>query len=141
MASHSKRNCANRHQAKFDPENGSRCFHCNSYGHMANTCPKKNTVHWIHSDEPKKVYEPVDREPFTLGGKITGWPFNDIVIDTGARRTIVNSRFVLEEAYTGQTVQIWSYEASPRELRLENVTVEVEGRTAALKVGTSDEEA
>ena len=115
---------------KFDAALGPRCFQCNNYGHYASVCPKRE--HQINS-----VSEKI--KPLLCEGHIEGRVVNEMLVDTGAVRTIVNSRWVPGSARLKKYIRFVPFSGPPRDLPLADVTVDVGGQQVKLEVGVQED--
>ena len=110
-------------QPKFDPFRGPRCFSCNEYGHDSSECPTKKerknlprledlnlAVTLTARDEADLVESEIVRKVI-IPGKVAGQDVSQILLDTGADRTMVKSCLVPETAKTGEVVLMESYTA------------------------------
>ena len=112
---------------KFDAALDPRCFKCNDYGHYASVCPKMG--HQINS-----VSEKI--KPLLCEGRIEGRVVTEMLVDTGAVRTIVNSRWVPGSARLKKYVP---FSGPPKDLPLADVTVDVGGQQVKLEVEVQED--
>ncbi len=81
------------------------CHLCNEPGHIRPNCPKKKSkVQCINT-----LYS---SEEMLIDGLISGVPCNDILVDTGATRTLVSSKYVPQGAYTGESVTVTGFKGN-----------------------------
>ncbi len=81
------------------------CHLCSEPGHIKPNCPKKKSkvqcINTLYSSEEMLIY-----------GLISGVPCNDILVDTGASRTLVSSKYVPQGAYTGESVTVTGFKGN-----------------------------
>ena len=71
-----------------------RCYNCNQQGHIASKCPSKAAL-YIGQERPKPV-SVIQKEGLhdtlqtVIEGEVDGVPIQDILVDTGAAKTMVH---------------------------------------------------
>ena len=68
-----------------------RCYNCKQLGHLARQCPKVTCYCNEGDGQPASAVK--EREIY-LGGRVNGVGVDDIVLDTGAARTLVHEDLV-----------------------------------------------
>ena len=116
---------------KFDPVKGLRCFHCNEFGHMAAACPKK--MQQVNLVEAGGIPAEV------LSGRVEEETVTRMLVDTGASRTIVHSKWVPAAALTKMNVEFQPFHGPPCTLPLAGVTIEVAGHNLDLDIAVQDD--
>lgn len=115
---------------KFDPVQGPRCFACNEYGHIADACPTRTQSINLVSEHPRAAL---------YAGRIAGRQVERMLVDTGASRTIVNSRWVPKSSMKDTKCTFSAFCGAPRELYLANITISVNGDEVDLEVAVQDD--
>ena len=78
-------------------------------------------------------------KPLLCEGRIEGRVVNEMLVDTGAVRTIVNSRWVPGSARLKKYIRFVPFSGPPRDLPLVDVTVDVGGQQVKLEVGVQED--
>ena len=83
-----------------------RCYNCNQQGHFASRCPSKAAL-FTGQEHPKPSPETQREEleeapPTVLEGEVDGALVRDILVDTGAAKTMVRKGLVSEEKLMGE---------------------------------------
>ena len=77
-----------------------KCHACNEVGHFAANCPSKPTMYtdshspneWV--GDPSRAIHMFKVASVTRSGEVEGIPVDDMTLDTGSARTIINSKLV-----------------------------------------------
>ena len=82
------------------PSLGPRYFYCNAYRNIATQCSEKKAV----------VQNIMDSEELTtVRGTINNLYVKRIVVDTGASKTMVNTKWVRDDTLYGRDKSFWTY--------------------------------
>ena len=123
------------------PQGGVKCFNCQQHGHIAAKCPAKAAL--FNGKQKDQVGgaalgEIPSEPPITAKGTVASTPVNDILLDTGAAKSMLHTRVVLNESLTGEKMVIRCAHGDSREYPLARVTVEVAGKSHTLLGAVSD---
>lgn len=114
---------------KYDPLQGPRCFRCNEYGHIADSCPTAAEHINLVCDHPRAVL---------CSGAIGHQQVVRMLVDTGAARTIVNRRWIPANAISKSTRRFVTFHGAPIDLHLAKATISVGGRKVELDVAVKE---
>ena len=77
-----------------------QCFNCKEKGHMSYNCPKNTGLYCDVTTEPpqESTHQAIKEKEVYRRGRVNGIPVEDIVLDTGASRTLVREDLVPPQA-------------------------------------------
>ena len=105
------------------------CYGCGEPGHIRPNCPGKT----------RRVKDNSVKKDPLVEGWLAGISVKDMVVDTGARKTIVRSEFVPAAAYTGGTTWLDTWKGGEvSEHRVANVKIKVGSVEANCEVAVDD---
>ena len=86
---------------------GPRCFSCHQFGHISSKCPSRGSYYGGRFGNCRK-FKKTDGDTLVpvRSGKVEGTDVSDIVLDTGAGRTLVRSCLVPRKRLLGRNVMV-----------------------------------
>ena len=128
---------------KGSSSKGPRCFSCHQYGHLATKCPSKSAYFGtaVMSNLNKGLQSEVEGASSEIckPGFVEGLWVADIVLDTGATKTVVRKDLVPKhKLLTDKSVFIKCAHGDTVRYPLARVNIEIEGATYCLEVAVSD---
>lgn len=109
---------------------GPQCYECHGWGHMRDKCP--NRVLLVQS--PKKIHRQNVKSPWMVSGTVNGVEVDDILLDSGADVTVLSSRIIPKECYTGGQAEARGLLPRVTKYNLADITLEVNGWKENLEV-------
>ena len=115
----------------------SRCFKCNQYGHFAAEChgekkerfkPRLETINMTDLLTPRQEIDLVTTEVnrCTLdAGTVNDQPVERVLLETGAERTLVDSKLIQDEDRSGEVIHVRAFNGTISALPLAKVRIEV----------------
>ena len=119
-----------------------RCYNRHQPGHIASRCPSRAAL-YMGQGHPKtevQVEERGETPPTVIEGEVDGVHVANILVDTGAARTMVHKNLVPEAKLMGQDshVSIRCAHGDSVEYPLARVTVSVRGKPYSLVAAVSE---
>ena len=101
------------------------CYTCREKGHMSFKCPKNTGLYCDESSEQRKPVERPTSGEVYRSGRVNGISVSDIVLDTGASRTLVREELVPPCAITNGEVAIRCAHGNAITYPLAEITISV----------------
>eukprot|EP00731_Ephydatia_muelleri_P007395 Em0003g1643a len=116
---------------------GPRCYSCHKFGHIASKCPSSAVMYggvkYAHKRPAKSSSTTVIRS-----GWVNDRWVKDIVLDTGAAKTMIRGDLVTEEDMVGSSIIVKCAHGDEVAYPVARVKIVVEGVTYTLDVAVSD---
>eukprot|EP00731_Ephydatia_muelleri_P007554 Em0003g1802a len=116
---------------------GPRCYSCHKFGHIASKCPSSAVMYggakYAHKRPAKSSSTTVIRS-----GWVNDRWVKDIVLDTGAAKTMIRGDLVTEEDMVGSSIIVKCAHGDEIAYPVARVKIVVEGVTYTLDVAVSD---
>lgn len=84
---------------------GPRCYSCHQFGHISSKCPSRGSYYGGRGQKFRRT-ENGDTLVPVRSGKVEGTDVSDIVLDTGAGRTLVRACLVPRKRLLGRNVMV-----------------------------------
>ena len=115
--------------AEWDKNGQPKCVRCGEWGHVKAVCP--NPVGYTSAGQLR-------RNDFLMDGAINGKQSMRMLLDSGASRTIVQSKFLAKNDYLGRSLCFETASNKQAVLPLANAQILAGGEEFQLVVGVSD---
>lgn len=104
------------------------CHYCKERGHIAARCPKKQELTYAVSTQNRLMVQ----------GSVNGKQTDQLMLDSGADRTTIFSRFVKAEDYLHETVMLTGANGYSEQRKMAKVLIEVDEKRGYVNAVVAD---